>query len=102
MYNTQARVSLALHRANRQCKQRRDNWIIRFAMLCCAVFALDVAIIDYVSRSEGHPNPAHWVYGTTLLPSHAGGYVFVAIIAFVVAVTLTVVCVKYHERGEKR
>ncbi len=101
MRDTQTRVRLAYSRASIRQRRRRDSHIAELWAVCVAMLALDVMAICYVSVPRRYHSPEGWLYGATLLPSNAGSYVLVAIITFVVAVAVTVVCMKRHEKTKQ-
>ncbi len=99
MYDTAER----LRRAKRAARQlvRRQEWkaLRRLGTLCAA---LALALTGTLTHFAGSiPGAVQGAYGATLLADSAGGYVLVGVAAFVIAVVLTVVCMRLHER-EKR
>ncbi len=100
MYTTQVRVHQAYQRAVAHKRQQQTGWIAALRGFCCALLALDISVLVYISDAKRYYTPERWMYGTTLLPSDAGGYVLVAVVAFVVAVAVTIVCMKNHEKAK--
>lgn len=102
MYSTQTRLALVQARVEQHKKRQRDDWIVRLSMLCCGLLALDMAVMVAIGDHSRYHSPEHWLYGASLLPSNIGGYVLVAIVAFVIAVAVTISCVKSQEKAKKQ
>ncbi|WP_409968982.1 hypothetical protein RFF05_03165 [Bengtsoniella intestinalis] len=101
MYSTQTRLALVHARVEQHKKRQREGWIVRLSMLCCGLLALDMAVMIAIGDHGYYDSPEHWLYGASLLPSNIGGYVLVAIIAFVIAVAVTVLCMKNQEQRKQ-
>lgn len=80
---------IALHRAKRSCR-----------ILSGATGALAVALILVIGVLPGKLglSKANTVYGAFLLSPESGGYVLTALIAFVLGVTVTLMCRRYRKR----
>ncbi len=102
MRDTRARAQLAMRMAKNYTKQQRDNGIRLCAVLCCVLLGLDVAVLTQVSHTLPFHPSEDWLCGASMLPSNAGGYIMVAIVAFIVAVVFTVCCMKQHERTKQQ
>lgn len=102
MRDTKARVQLVMQAAKHQKKRQRDIKMRWCAVLCCVFFGLDVAVMTQVSNTVPFQPTKGWLCGASMLPSNAGGYIMVAIIAFIVAVVFTVLCMKQHERTKRQ
>ena len=53
-------------------------------------------------NGRGQPIDAAGMYGAILLHEGAGGYVLVAVAAFTLAVVITVICMRLHERERQK
>lgn len=98
MYSTETRVGLARRGAK---LRRRDGQMIRLGAVCCGLFVLDVVAVCYVSSPQRYHSAEDWMYGATMLLGNAGSYVLVAVATFVIAVAVTVFCIKYHKKIEE-
>ncbi len=98
MRNNRIRIKLALRRANRRLQYRQDFWILALSMMGCVMFALEIGLLTHIGQRGDYQSPEGWMYGATLLPSNVGGYILVAVVAFVIAVAVTVLCIKQHEK----
>lgn len=102
MYSTQTRVDLAFYRASIKEKRRQSLQMTKLWMVCCGLLTLDVSLIIYSSDPQRYTSPPNWMYGATLLPSNVGGYVLVAVITFVLAVAVTLVCMKQQDKNKQQ
>ena len=99
MHDTTERVRRAKHMAQTFIRKQEQKALRRLGALCAALaLALTGALAHF---TRGTPGAVQGAYGATLLADSAGGYVLVGVAAFVTAVTLTIVCMRLHER-EKR
>lgn len=99
MYDTTERVRRAKHAAQRLIRKREQKALRRLGALCAALALGLTGALAHFTR--GTPGTVQGAYGATLLADSAGGYVLVGVAAFVIAVALTVICMRLHER-EKR
>ena len=98
MYDTAERLRRA-KRAARQLVRRQERKALRRLGTLCAALAL--ALTGALTHFAGSiPGTVQGAYGATLLADSAGGYVLVGVAAFVIAVALTVVCMRLHERDK--
>lgn len=102
MRNTAVRVQLARKLARDMRKRRRDRSINLLFVLCCALLWLDVSILTQISDVLPFHTSEKWMYGASMLPSDAGGYVLVAVVTFVLAVVFTLLCMKHHEQTRQQ
>ena len=49
----------------------------------------------------GEIDGTYSVYGSFMLPDEAGGYILVAVLSFVAAVVITVLCIRWKDRRKK-
>ena len=66
-------------------------------VLCCFL-----SLAGALGTVQIQPMDAAGMYGAILLHEGVGGYVLVAMTAFVLAVVITVVCMRLHEREKKQ
>ena len=99
MYDTQKRVALAKERIA-EYRRRQARRSIRSLSVLCALLFLSLA--GALGTVQIQPMDAAGMYGAILLHEGVGGYVLVAMTAFVLAVVITVVCMRLHEREKKQ
>lgn len=99
MYDTAKCVELVKMRARKLQRRRERRRVSALSALCVILFtslagtiALAVSPVDLIARG---------MYGTMLLRENVGGYVLVGVIAFVAAVVITLLCIRYRERSRK-
>ena len=51
---------------------------------------------------DGDTKVLRSVYGAFLLPAEAGGYVLAAVAAFAMGVIITIACIRYRNKTEKK
>ena len=99
MYDTTERVRRAKHAARRLIRQREQKALRRLGALCAALaLGLTGTLAHFTGVVQGGVQGA---YGATLLADSAGGYVLAGVAAFVIAVALTVICMRLHERDKR-
>ena len=99
MYDTARRVALVKKRVRENTRRRQRREAISLSAFCLMLFtaiagAADALIVQGQTAAWG-------AFGAMLLRQDAGGYVLVGVAAFSLAVALTAVCMRLHER-EKR
>lgn len=100
MYDTETRVAMVARRVNVLHRKRENRLAAMLSMLCLMLTAsLTGAIGALGGRGQGSVTG---LYGTTMLFEDAGGYVLVGVLAFAAAVAITVLCIRYREKGKKR
>ena len=99
MYDTAERLRRS-KLAARQRVRRQERIALRRRGTLCAALAL--ALTGALTHFAGSiPGTVQGAYGAPLLADSAGGYVLVGVAAFVIAVALTVVCMRLHARDEQ-
>ena len=99
MYDTARRVALVKQRVRENTRRRQRRGIYGLSAACMLLLAV---LTQTVGTVVGPGQPEAWgAFGAMLLREDAGGYVLVAVAAFSLAVALTAVCMRLHER-EKR
>ena len=96
MYDTEKRVELV---KKRMYEYRRRKERHRVYHLCALLF---LSLAGALGTVQIQPMDAAGMYGAILLHEGVGGYVLVAMTAFVLAVVITVVCMRLHEREKKQ
>ena len=99
MYDTARRVALVKKRVRENTRRRQRRGIYGLSAACMLLL---VVLTQTVGTVVGPGQPEAWgSFGAMLLREDAGGYVLVGVAAFSLAVALTAVCMRLHER-EKR
>ena len=102
MYDTEKRVAIVKKRiAEHRSRQARRSIRSLFA-LCVLLFLSLVGTVGTVGTVRGQPIDAAGMYGAILLHESAGGYVLLAVATFMLAVVITVVCMRLHEREKQK
>ena len=100
MYDTTERVRRVKQTALRLIQKRERTALRRLGTLCTVLaLGLTGALAHFIGGAPGAA--VQGAYGATLLADSAGGYVLVGVAAFVIAVALTVVCMRLHERDKQ-
>ena len=95
MYDTEKRVELVKKRIYEYCRRKEQHRVYHLSVLCSLLF---LSLVGALGTVQIQPMDAAGMYGAILLHEGVGGYVLVAITAFVLAVVITVVCMRLHER----
>ena len=90
------RVKLKVRKLQRASESRLINAL---SVLCIILSLSLVGVIGVMTG--GSWGTISGLYGTMLLYEDAGGYVLVGVIAFVVAVTITILCLRYRGNIKK-
>lgn len=99
MYDTIMRMEKVKQRVNILQRKRENSLITKMSALCLVLMGSLVKVI--LARSGGGQGYVTGLYGTTMLFEDAGGYVMVGVITFIIAVVITVLCIRYLERRKK-
>lgn len=99
MYDTATRVRMAQHRAQEKRHKWEKSAISRLSILSIVLFGFLVTSFSHLSG--GRYGVVQGMSGATMLLQGAGGYVLVGIIAFVLAVTITVLCIRHRGKSGK-
>ena len=93
---------ISLHERAKVLKRRRELRNLRIWGSLSA--GLTTALMFAVCFLIGTPHTTlkGTLTGTSMLSESAGGYVLVGVISFVVAVFITVVCMRRHKDGQER
>ena len=91
MRSTEQRIAV-MHRRARELKRRRDGTaLIMYGSSCAVLFA---ALVCMIGQFAGETVTAGLYTGASLLDVSAGGYVLVAVIAFMLGVIITAFLIK--------
>ena len=82
--------------------RRKDN-TVHAAVYGAASFIVLVCLVGVMLMQNGpfHSIDSGQLAGTSMLDSNVGGYVLVAVIAFVAAVIITVLCIRSRDKAGK-
>ena len=96
MYDSEMRVAMVKHRVG-VLHRKRENCLS--AMLSALCLLLTGCLAGAISAFSGKGQSCvPGLYGATMLFEDAGGYVLVGALAFVTAVAITVLCIRYREK----
>ena len=82
-------------------KKKQKRYVARYSAASTAIFALLIAVmlsLDVFGPAEIDDS----VFGSFLLSKEAGGYVLVGVICFVIAVAVTLYCVRRADKNKKK
>lgn len=103
MYDTEKRVELVKKRIYEYRRRKERHRVYHLSALCSLLF---LSLVGALGTMQIQPMDAAGMYagtyGAILLHEGVGGYVLVAMTAFVLAVVITVVCMRLHEREKKQ
>ena len=106
MYDTEKRVALVKKRIAEHRRRQVRRSIRSLSALCVLLF---LSLVGTVGTVQGQPMDTAGMYGAILLHEGAGGYVLVAVVSFVaaaavftLAVVITVICMRLHERERQK
>ena len=100
MYYTARRVEIVKRRVRENSRRKQRCGIYGLSAVCLLLF---VILIQTMNTAVGPGQIAvQGIFGAMLLREDVGGYVLVAVAAFTLAVVLTVICMRLHEREKKK
>lgn len=99
MYDTEKRVELVKKRIYEYRRQKERHRVYHLSALCSLLF---LSLVGALGTMQIQPMDAAGMYGAILLHEGVGGYVLVAMTAFMLAVVITVVCMRLHEQEKKQ
>ena len=101
MKTTEERVQEVFRRvqSERTRRFRRTNLILSF---CSGVSCVILLASLWLITEDRGPVASSGYYGSSLLIGSAGGYVLVAVVAFVAAVSLTMLYVRLREHEKQK
>lgn len=102
MYDTEKRVAIVKKRIAEHRRRQARRSIRSLSALCVLLFLSLVGTVGTVGTVRGQPIDAAGMYGAILLHESADGYVLLAVATFMLAVVITVVCMRLHEREKQK
>ena len=97
MHDTTKRVEIV----ERRVRYHRTRKSIHRLMVLCGTLCFSLLFILHQTSGPAYP-VIYGMYGTILLHENVGGYVLVAVATFMLAVVITVVCMRLHEREKQK
>lgn len=100
-YTTEKALAEIMHRSE-QIRVRKERRFCR--MLSVAAGTMCAALVFLITVMPGMEagSASGSVYGSLLLGREAGGYVLAAVIAFALGVTVTLLCLYFKKRKNKK
>ena len=100
MRSTEERIDL-MHAQVKEMRRDHEKKLTRVLGSASVLVALALIIVTaYVIGSPGELTDTAMA-GTSMLSESAGGYVLVAIVSFLAAVMITVVCLRMQQKDKK-
>ena len=90
-----------IRRRARQYRKRHERRVLSTLSVCSLLLFAGIGILLRKVQSGGVPTVAD-SYGSVLLRGGASAYIVVGIAAFVVGVTLTVICIRLKKKKTNR
>lgn len=100
MMDVDARVARVNTRVRLRRRASAKRSIAALSSSCVVLLVCLVGTVTSMARPE--TGDVTGLYGTSLLFSDAGVYVLVGVICFVAAVALTLGCISYRRKSERR
>ena len=85
----------------RQYRRQRENRVLSFLTVCSLFLLAGIGVLVGSVQAPGVAAVADG-YGGVLLRDGAGAYVVIGIAAFVIGVTVTVLCIRLKNRSTNR
>ena len=99
MYDTATHVKMVQERIRQRRRAREKHGIFGLSAAC---LLLSAALVGLAGAAAGWEQAGvSGLYGSMLLHEDAGGYVLVGVLAFSVAVALTVWCIHFREKSKQ-
>ena len=92
---------LEIRRRTRQYRKRREGRVLFALRVCSLLLFADIGILLRQVQSGGLPTVTD-SYGSVLLRGGASAYIVVGIAAFVVGVTVTMICIRLKNKSKDR
>ena len=92
----------AMHKRAEELRRKRDMLVMRALGTVSALLLVSLIGVMTLLGSAGHSVSAEGLYGTSMLNESTGGYILVAMISFMLAVVITVLCFKIKEYKEDK
>ena len=99
MKSYEQRIML-MHKRAEGIQRHKDKMMITISGICSAVMM--IFLVCFISLMDGslHTVSEAGFSGNSMLADSAGGYVLVGVIAFIVAVIFTLVCIRLYEKND--
>ena len=82
-------------------KKRKAEEVLIKALGVVSIFMLAMLLgCIYLFDGKLHPVADAGFSGNSMLSADAGGYILVAVISFIVAVVITILCIRYKEKNK--
>ena len=96
-YSTEEAMCEILHRSEK-ITNRRNHW--QQMALSCTAGVLGIVLIALIAMLPGETamNLNASTYGALMAGKEKGGYVLIALVAFVLGVTVTLACLRYRKK----
>ena len=92
----------AMHRRKEELIRRRERDILYLTAVCsCILLAVLIPVVNGISGPSAE-GPGDVFTGASLLDESAGGYILIALAAFMAGVVITVICIKTREKKNKK
>lgn len=92
----------AMHKRADELRRKRDVLVMRVLGTASALLLVSLIGVMTLLGTAGHSVSADGMYGTSMLNESTGGYILVAIISFMLAVVITVLCFKIKKYKEEK
>ncbi len=100
-YSDEDALKEVLKRKDKIIRRRSSKTCGYLAAAGTALFAALVTVISVLPAGSATPVSGGSIYGAFLLGREAGGYVLAAVIAFILGVVVTLLCIKYRQIKDK-
>ena len=97
-YTNEEAVKEIMKRSETVRKNRDKRELKYLTGICAALAAALAAVIFVIPASMSGAYSGNTVYGAFLLGREAGGYVLASVIAFVLGITVTLLCLKIRNQ----
>ena len=97
MRNNSERIE-AMHERAKRIKRAKDKRINSVLGACSALLLVGIVVFATLMGGGLHPINNIGETGSSLLDEEVGGYVLVAVTSFMVAVVVTVLCIKWNNK----
>ena len=100
MITTFERVLQVKQRAQTKKREKEKRFISTLSCLSLLLFLFLVSSLGKLTGTGGAM--VQGMNGATMMLEGAGGYVLVGIVAFIAAVAITELCIRYHEKSKNK
>ena len=90
-----------IHRRTRRYRRQHETRLLSFLTVCCLFLLAGIGVLFRSVQAPGIVSVAEG-YGAVLLRDGAVAYVVIGIAAFVVGVSVTVLCIRLKNRSANR